>query len=57
MPCTTILVGKRASYDGSTIVARNEDAGNGKFTPKQMIVVEPAAPSLQKRYLASGYRA
>ena len=41
MPCTTILVGKRASYDGSTIVARNEDASNGKFTPKQMIVVEP----------------
>ena len=41
MPCTTILVGKRASYDGSTIVARNEDASNGEFTPKQMIVVEP----------------
>ena len=41
MPCTTILVGKRASYDGSTIVARNEDASNGKVTPKQMIVVEP----------------
>ena len=26
MPCTTILVGKKASYDGSTIVARNEDS-------------------------------
>ena len=24
MPCTTILVGKKASYDGSTIIARNE---------------------------------
>lgn len=22
MPCTTILVGKKASYDGSTIIAR-----------------------------------
>ena len=26
MPCTTILVGKKASFDGSTIVARNEDS-------------------------------
>ena len=24
MPCTTILVGKNASYDGSTMMARNE---------------------------------
>ncbi|MDD6367909.1 MAG: C69 family dipeptidase, partial [Collinsella sp.] len=29
MPCTTILVGKNASYDGSTLVARNEDSPNG----------------------------
>ena len=41
MPCTTILVGKRASYDGSTIIARNEDAQNGSFTPKRMAVVLP----------------
>ena len=27
MPCTTILVGKKASYDGSTIIARNDDSG------------------------------
>ena len=26
MPCTTILIGKNATYDGSTIVARNEDS-------------------------------
>ena len=25
MPCTTILVGKKASYDGSTMIARNDD--------------------------------
>ena len=25
MACTTILVGKRASYDGSTMIARNDD--------------------------------
>lgn len=42
MPCTTILVGKRASYDGSTIIARNEDSPNGEFCPKRMQVVLPA---------------
>jgi len=41
MPCTTILVGKNASYDGSTIVARNEDSCNGEFTPKRFAVVLP----------------
>lgn len=39
MPCTTILVGKNASYDGSTIVARNEDSCAGEFTPKRFAVV------------------
>ena len=42
MPCTTILVGKAASYDGSTIIARNEDSPNGQFTAKKTIVVHPA---------------
>ena len=37
MPCTTILIGKRASYDGSTIVARNEDSPNGEFSPKRFV--------------------
>ena len=37
MPCTTILVGKKASYDGSTIVARNEDSSNGEFCPKRFV--------------------
>lgn len=41
MACTTILVGKNASYDGSTIVARNEDSPNGQFEPKKMKVVHP----------------
>ncbi|AKV55657.1 dipeptidase A [Bifidobacterium actinocoloniiforme DSM 22766] len=41
MPCTTLLVGKNASYDGSTIIARNEDSANGQFRPKQFIVVQP----------------
>ena len=42
MPCTTILVGRNASYDGSTIVARNEDSPSGTFEPKQFVVVDPA---------------
>ncbi len=41
MPCTTILVGKHASYDDSTMIARNDDSGAGHFTPKKFIVVSP----------------
>lgn len=41
MPCTTILVGKNASYDGSTIIARNDDSGAGSYTPKKYVVVKP----------------
>ena len=41
MACTTILIGKEASYDGSTIVARNEDSPGGQFEPKRMQVVLP----------------
>ena len=41
MACTTILVGKNASYDGSTMIARNDDSGSGHFTPKKMVVVSP----------------
>ncbi|MCI1650082.1 C69 family dipeptidase [Bifidobacterium tibiigranuli] len=42
MACTTILVGKDVSYDGSTIIARNEDSANGEFNPKRFIVVKPS---------------
>lgn len=42
MPCTTLLVGKRASYDGSTIIARNEDSSSKEFTPKRFVVIQPA---------------
>ena len=38
MACTTILVGKKASYDGSTMIARNDD---GHFDVKKLIVVDP----------------
>lgn len=38
MSCTTILVGKKASYDGSTMIARNDD---GFYDVKKLIVVNP----------------
>ena len=38
MPCTTVLVGKRASNDGSTMISRTDD---GHFDVKKMIVVNP----------------
>lgn len=40
MPCTTLLAGKKATADGSTLVARNEDFGHA-FNPKRFIVVKP----------------
>ena len=41
MSCTTLLIGKKASYDGSTMIARNDDASAGRFTPKKLTVVLP----------------
>lgn len=38
MSCTTILVGKRASNDGSTMIARTDD---GSFDVKKLTVIEP----------------
>lgn len=38
--CTAVLVGKNATVDGSTMIARNEDAGSG-INPKRFIVVNP----------------
>ena len=38
MPCTTVLVGKNASNDHSTMIARTDD---GHFDVKKLIVVEP----------------
>ena len=39
--CTTILVGKNATYDGSTMMARTEDAGAGFFAEKRHVIVKP----------------
>jgi dipeptidase len=38
MRCTTVLVGAKASHDGSTMIARTDD---GHFDVKKIIVVEP----------------
>ncbi|PWG00388.1 C69 family dipeptidase [Levilactobacillus bambusae] len=38
--CTTILVGKNASIDGSTMIARNED-GEGPLNPQKFVLVQP----------------
>ena len=53
MHCTTILVGKNASYDGSTMIARNDDSGSGHFTPKKFVVIHPEEqPKLYKSVLS-----
>ena len=38
MPCTTVLVGRKASNDGSTMIARTDD---GHFDVKKLVVVSP----------------
>ena len=38
MSCTTVMVGRKASHDGSTMIARTED---GHFDVKRMTVVNP----------------
>ena len=41
MACTTILVGKKASNDGSVMIARNDDSPSGQYMPKKMVVIHP----------------
>ena len=41
MPCTTILVGKNASWNGTNMIARNDDSGSGYYTAKKFVVVSP----------------
>ena len=53
MACTTILVGKNASYDGSTMIARNDDSGSGHFTAKKFVVIHPEEqPKVYKSVLS-----
>ena len=46
--CTTILVGKKASYDGSTMIARNDDCPNGMFILRNLAINDPN--KMQKTY-------
>lgn len=39
--CTTILVGKKATIDGSTMIARNSD-GHEALDPQRFVVVHPS---------------
>ncbi|WP_416354057.1 C69 family dipeptidase [Agrilactobacillus fermenti] len=39
--CTTMLVGKDASIDGSTLIARSEDGAGDGANPKRFVVVNP----------------
>ena len=50
MPCTTILVGAKASNDGSTMIARTDD---GHYDVKKLIVVNPGDQP-KKRKLPRG---
>ena len=50
MACTTVLVGKNVSYDGSTMIARNDDSPSGQFHVKKMVVVEPK--DQKKKYVS-----
>ncbi len=54
MPCTTLLVGKKASYDGSTLMARNEDSGGTNFTAKKFVVVRPEEQPRHYKSVISG---
>ena len=47
MPCTTVLVGRNASNDRSTMIARTDD---GHFDEKKLVVV---TPKQQKRHYKS----
>ncbi len=51
MSCTTILVGKKAANDGSTMIARTDD---GHFDVKKLIVVEPKDQMRKYKSVLSG---
>lgn len=54
MGCTTILVGKNATYDGSTFMARDDDSGSDGFNVKRFDVVTPDKhPQKYKSVLSS----
>lgn len=51
--CTTILVGKGASIDGSTLIARSED-GHEALLPQRFVVVNPSEQPRHYQAVISG---
>ncbi|WP_125573737.1 C69 family dipeptidase [Levilactobacillus huananensis] len=51
--CTTILVGKKASLDGSTIISRNDD-GHEALDPERFVVVNPSDQPTNYKAVISG---
>lgn len=51
--CTTILVGKKASIDGSTIISRNDD-GHEALDPQRFVVVTPEEQPRDYKAVISG---
>ena len=56
MPCTTILVGKKASYDGSTLMARNDDSQAGELNIKKCVVIKPEEQMKQYASVLSAFK-
>ncbi|MEE5987580.1 C69 family dipeptidase [Ligilactobacillus equi] len=53
--CTTILVGKKASLDGSTMIARSEDGGS-EIIPESFVVVNPEQQPESYQAVISGQK-
>ncbi|MGX7205525.1 C69 family dipeptidase [Enterococcus pingfangensis] len=53
--CTTVLVGKKASIDGSTIISRNDD-GHEALDPQRFVVVQPEDQPKHYQAVISGMK-
>jgi dipeptidase len=51
--CTSILVGKKASIDGSTMISRNDD-GHEALDPQRFVVVQPEDQPISYQSVISG---
>ncbi|KST84100.1 C69 family dipeptidase [Lactococcus lactis] len=51
--CTTVLVGRKASIDGSTMIARNDD-GHEALDPQRFIVIQPEEQPRHYKAVLSG---
>lgn len=51
--CTTVLAGKKATLDGSTLIARNDD-GHEALDPQRFVVVQPEEQPRHYKSVLSG---